>query len=88
MQRNVKVILAKLFHWSFLGPGSEKKWYGTCSDKPDGVWDKFAEDMMLEFAEVAHLIFRASSALERGELRSKEGSKKTVHFNGGEQNVE
>ena len=27
-------------HWSFLGPGSEKKWYGTYSDKPDGVWDK------------------------------------------------
>ena len=21
--------------WSFLGPGSEKKWYGTFSDKPD-----------------------------------------------------
>ena len=34
-------------HWSFLGPGSEKKWYGTNSDKPDGVWDKTAEDMML-----------------------------------------
>ena len=26
-------------HWSFLGPGSEKKWYGTFSEKPDGVWD-------------------------------------------------
>ena len=24
-------------HWSFLGPGSEKKWYGTYSDNPDGV---------------------------------------------------
>ena len=23
-------------HWSFLGPGSEEKWYGTCTDKPDG----------------------------------------------------
>ena len=22
--------------WSFLGPGSEKKWYGTYSDEPDG----------------------------------------------------
>ena len=22
--------------WSFLGVGSEKKWYGTYSDKPDG----------------------------------------------------
>ena len=30
-------------HWSFLGPGSEKKRHGTYSDKPDGVWDKKAE---------------------------------------------
>ena len=37
--------------WSFLGPGSEKKWYGTYSDKPDGIWDKTAEKMMLEVAE-------------------------------------
>ena len=65
-------------HWSFLGLGSEKKWYGTYSDKSDGVWDKNAEDMMLEFAETIHPMFRASSALERGELRRKGGSKKTV----------
>ena len=23
-------------YWSFLGPGSEKTWYKTCSDKPNG----------------------------------------------------
>ena len=23
-------------HWSFLGPGSQEKWYGTYTDKPDG----------------------------------------------------
>ena len=33
-------------------------------------------------------MFRASSALERGELRSKEGNKMSIHFNGSEQNVE
>ena len=43
---------------------------------------------MLEFAETIHPLFRASSALERGELRSKAGDKKTIHFNGSEQNVE
>ena len=75
-------------HWSFLGPGSEKKWYGTYSDKPDGAWDTTAEDLMLEFAETTRPMFRASSALERGELRSKGGSKKTIHFNGSEQNVD
>ena len=49
-------------HWSFLGPGSEKKWYGTYSDNPDGVWEKSAADMMLEFGETIHPLFRASSA--------------------------
>ena len=37
---------------------------------------------------IAHPIFRAFSALERGELRSKGGGKKTIHFNGSEQSVE
>ena len=35
--------------WSFLGPGSEKKWCGTYSDKPDGSWDKIAHQMMVNF---------------------------------------
>ena len=34
--------------WSFLGLGSEKKWYKTCSDKPDGKWDRTAEMMLLQ----------------------------------------
>ena len=37
--------------WSFLGPGSEKKWYGTHPNKLDGVSDRTAEGMMLNFAE-------------------------------------
>ena len=44
--------------------------------------------MMLELVEIIHPMFRASSAFERGELRSKVGGKKTIHFNGSEQNVE
>ena len=44
---------------------------------------------MLEFSsKKTHPIFRASSALERGELRSKGGSKKSIHFNGSAQNVD
>ena len=77
-----------LGRWSFLGPGSEKKWYGTYSDKPDGDWDKTAEQMMLELAESSHPIFRATSAMERGELRSKVKGKKSIHFNGSEENIE
>ena len=52
-----------LGRWSFLATGSEKKWYGTYTDKPDGGWDKTAEQMMLNLAESSHPIFRATSAL-------------------------
>ena len=45
-------------HESFLGPGSEKKWYGTYDGKPDGSWDRTAEKMMLNFAETIHPVFR------------------------------
>ena len=41
--------------WSFLGPGSEKKWYGTHSDKADGDWDKTAEQMMLNSSDISCL---------------------------------
>ena len=33
--------------WSFLGPGSEKKWYSTHERKPQGEWDRVAELMMI-----------------------------------------
>ena len=62
----------------FLGPGSEKKWYGTHSGKPDGSWDKIAEQMLMNFTETGHPIFRASSAFERGELRSKGHGEKSL----------
>ena len=26
--------------WSFIGPGSEKKWYSMKKDSPQGIWDK------------------------------------------------
>ena len=55
----------------FLGPESEKKGYGICFDKPDGDWDTIAERKMLNFAESGHPVFRATSALERGESKSK-----------------
>ena len=40
--------------WSFLGPGSEKKWCSINEDSPQGEWDKIAEQMMLTFAESGH----------------------------------
>ena len=46
--------------WSFLGPGSEKKWYSTHEYNPQGEWDRVAEQMMLTFAESKHSIFHES----------------------------
>ena len=66
--------------WSFIGPGSEKKWYSISEDSPQGEWDNMAERMLLEFAESGCPIFRATSPLSRGQLKSKGGGKLSIHF--------
>ena len=65
--------------WSFIGPGSEKKWYPS-ENSPQGAWDHVAEDMLLRFAESAHPIFRATTPLSRGKLKSKGKGKVSIHF--------
>ena len=78
MKRLVNVIpqvlrnMSRIFpkgHWSFLGPGSKEKWYVTLTYKPDVLWDKFAEEMLL-FLESGHLVFRGTSPLSRRPLES------------------
>ena len=71
--------------WSFLGTGSEKQWYGTYDHRPDGSWDRTSEKMLLKFAGSSHPIFRGTSALERGDFRSRGGGR---HFNGSTENIE
>ena len=66
--------------WSFLGPGSEKKWYSTYIDRPQGEWDRVAESMMIRFGESGHPVFRATSPLSRGTLKSKGGGKLSINF--------
>ena len=66
--------------WSFLGPGSEKKWYATYIDRPQEEWDRVAESMMIRFGESGHPVFRATSPLSRGTLKSKGGGKLSIHF--------
>ena len=55
-------------HWSSQGPGSEKKWYGFYDSKT--TWILGPNCRELNFAGSSHPIFRATRALERGELRS------------------
>ena len=43
--------------------------------------------MMLNLAESSHPIIRATSALERGELRSKAKGRKSIHINGSEETI-
>ena len=68
--------------WSFIGPGSEKRWYSS-ENSPQGAWDHIAEDMLLEFAESGHPIFRATTPLSRGKLKSKGKGKVSIHFTPG-----
>ena len=66
--------------WSFICPGSEKKWYSMKEDSPQGIWDKIAEKMLLEFAESGCPVFRATTPLSRGKLKSKGHGKLSIHF--------
>ena len=65
---------------SFIGPSSEKKWYSMKEDSPQGIWDNIAEKMLLEFAESGCPIFRATTPLSGGQLRSKGHGKLSIHF--------
>ena len=76
-------LFAKRFpagRWSFLGLGSELKWYSTNKERPGGEWDRVAELMMIKFRESGHPVFRATSPLSRGTLKSKGGGKLSIHF--------
>ena len=65
--------------WPFIGPGSEKKWY-SAENSPQRAWDHVAEQMLLEFAESGCPIFRATTPLSRGQLKSKGRGKLSIHF--------
>ena len=80
---NLVSLFARRFgagQWTFLGPGSENKWYSISADSPQGEWDKMAEKMMLTIAESGHPVFRATSPLSRGQLKSKGGEKLSIHY--------
>ena len=76
-------LFAKRFpagHWSFLGPGSEAKWYSTCKERPGGEWDRIAELTMIKFGQSGHPVFRVTSPLSQGTLKSKGDGKISIHF--------
>ena len=70
--------------WSFIGPGSEKKWYSLKRDSPQGIWDNLAEKML----ESGCPIFRAMTPLSRGQLKSKGHGKLSIHFAAVQETIE
>ena len=74
-------LFAKRFpagRWSFLGFGSETKWYSTYIDRPRGEWDRVAESMMIKFGESGHPVFRChESVLSRN--AQKQGRWKIIY---------
>ena len=90
---NAKVvsILEKKFGFgqrSFIGPGSEKKWYSMEENSPQGIWNHIVEKMLLEFAESGCPIFCATTPLSRGKLKSKGHGKLSVHFAADQETME
>ena len=68
----VKVLRRKfgVGQWSFIGPGSEKKWY-SAESSPQGAWDNIAEEMLLEFAGSGHLTFPCNDSIVQGSVSSR-----------------
>ena len=83
LSANLVSIYARRFspgRWSFLGLGSQKQWYSTHESKPQGEWDRVAELMMIKISESGHPVFRSTSPLSRGTIKSKGGGKLSIHF--------
>ena len=90
LSANLVSICARGFspgRWSFSELGSEKKCYSTHDSKPQGEWDRAAELMMKKFSESGHPVFRATSPLSRGTLKSN-GGKLSIHFFADEGTIE
>ena len=68
--------------------GHPSEWYSTHDSKPQGEWDRVAELMMIAFSESGHPVFRATSPLSRGTLKSKGGGKLSIHFCADEGTIE
>ena len=72
----------------FSGPDHKRNDTELTRTSRMGEWDHVAEDMMINFSESGHLVFRRSRAFERGSLRSKGGGQVSFHFCGDDNTAE
>ena len=63
-------------HWTFLGLGDEKKWYGKGKYPLEKEGDSVASQMVQRFKETNHPAFTSANALSRGILRKMKRKKK------------
>ena len=63
-----------------LAPVPRKSWNSISEDSPQGEWDRTAEKMLVELAESGCQIFRATSPLSRGRIKSKGHGKMSIHY--------
>ena len=71
-------------HWTFLGPGSGEKWYGSHDKKGSGIAQPtkcYSDSKRLV------ILYSKVSVLSRGVLKQKKG-KTSIHFNGDSMNTE
>ena len=61
--------------------------YGNRNDKPEGLWDSVASQMVQRSRERGRPVFGGASALSRGTLKRLKG-KETIHFNADASNTE
>ena len=67
-------------HWTFFGPGYEKKCCGHCNCKPEGKWNSIASQMVHWFNETGPQSLRVPAPEVVEFWRSLKG-KETIHFN-------
>ena len=84
---NILLVDLVLVNGHLLDQVSEKKRYPS-ENSPQGAWDYVAEEMLLKFAESGHPIFRATTPLSRGKLKSKGKGKVSIHFSADQDTVD
>ena len=57
-------------------------------NSPQGIWDHIEDEMLLEFAESGHPIFRATTPLSRGNLKSKGHGKLSIRHCADQKTIE
>ena len=63
--------------WSFIGPGSEKKWY-LSENSPQGAWDHVAEEMLTTIRRKWSSYFPFNDSIVQGKVE-KQRKRESVH---------